>query len=69
MGKHYISKEAMCPFYRFEDFYSVTCEGVDKDNSIRLNLSGESYKQRYCRRDWVDCRIARMLLEKYREEV
>lgn len=69
MGKHYIAKEAMCPFYRFEDFYSVTCEGVEQDNSIRLNLSGESYKQRYCRRDWPDCRIARMLLEKYREEL
>ena len=69
MGKHYISKEARCPFYRFEDLRSVTCEGVEQDNSIRLNLEGEGYKQRYCRRDWADCRIARMLLDKYREEI
>lgn len=69
MGKHYISKEARCPFYRFEDLRSVTCEGVEQDNSIRLNLESESYKQRYCRRDWGECRIARMLLDKYREEI
>ena len=66
MGRHYISKEARCPFYRHEDRAAVYCEGVEDGTSIKLLLPDEGYKAQYCRSPrWKSCLIARMLWDKY----
>lgn len=69
MGKHYISKEACCPFYRCEDAQAIYCEGVEPGTTLRLTFAGSAieYKHIYCRdiHNYADCRIARMLAGKW----
>lgn len=69
MGKHYISKEAACPYYRCEDAQAIYCEGVEQGTALRLTFakSAGDYKQAYCRsiQGYPRCRIARMLADKW----
>lgn len=69
MGKHYISKEACCPFYRCEDAQAIYCEGVEPGTALRLTFAGSAieYKHIYCRdiHNYTKCRIAGMLAGKW----
>ena len=70
--KHYVSKYAQCPFYHKEDQRKLFCEGVEKGTAIQLsfdtNVHHKDYKQELCcSPNWKDCRIAKMLEEKYGE--
>ena len=65
MSRHYMSSNAVCPFYREEASTAVYCEGTVEGSTLRLGFqSGEaacSYKALHCRGRWRDCPIARML--------
>lgn len=67
MGRHFVSYEAQCPFYRAEDRNKIYCEGVEKGSSLHNAFDGSaaSYKERYCCARWEDCLIAKMLWSKY----
>ncbi len=67
MGRHTVSYEAQCPFYRAEERNMIYCEGVEDNSSIHTAFAGsaEKYKTRYCCGDWEKCRIAKMLWSKY----
>ena len=69
MGKRYVSKEALCPFYHSEDNQKLYCEGVDETTSIHLAFESATDRKEYrkimCSRDYKKCHIARMLYEKY----
>lgn len=67
VGRHTVSYEAQCPFYRAEERNMIYCEGVEDNSSIHNAFAGsaEKYKTRYCCGDWEKCRIAKMLWSKY----
>lgn len=67
MGRHFVSYEAQCPFYKAEDKNIIYCEGVEETSSIHNAFPGSAakYKQRYCCDDWQSCMIAAMLWSKY----
>ncbi len=67
MGRHFVSYEAQCPFYRAEDRKVIYCEGVEQGSSLHNAFAGSAapYKERYCCARWEDCRIAKMLWNKY----
>ncbi|MGI5976171.1 MAG: hypothetical protein ACOX68_00545 [Candidatus Limivicinus sp.] len=67
MGRHFVSYEAQCPFYKAEDRNLIYCEGVEKNSSIHnaFSHSAAAYKRHYCCGDWHSCLIAKMLWSKY----
>lgn len=73
--KKYVSAYVLCPFYRFEDreYHQVmVCEGVSDTTTIHLTFASPSammaHKEAYCCGNYRECRIARMLFDKYKEE-
>ena len=67
MARYFLSADALCPFYRKESTMAVVCEGVTKDSRIRQEFrhGAANYKQSFCCADWKNCRVSRMLQEKY----
>lgn len=72
MGKRYVSKEAVCPFYHSEDEQKIYCEGVSDKSSIHLafnsKIERKEYRKAKCSREYKKCRIAKMLYGKYEEQ-
>ena len=69
MGKHMVSSDAQCPFYKGETRNVVYCEGVTEESSIHNAFPGNAlvYKSNYCCGKWESCIIAKMLWKKYGE--
>jgi len=67
MGRHFVSYEAQCPFYKAEDKNIIYCEGVRENSSIHNAFPGSAaaYKKEYCCDDWEKCIIAKALWSKY----
>ena len=67
MGRHFVSYEAQCPFYKAEDRNIIYCEGVKDNSSIHNAFPGSAaaYKKEYCCADWESCLIAKALWSKY----
>ena len=67
MGRHFVSSDVLCPFYKAEDKTKIYCEGVVENSSIHNAFSGgaEPYKRSYCCKNWQSCLISRMLESKY----
>lgn len=67
MGKHFVSYEPQCPFYKAEDRDAIYCEGVTDNSTIRLSFSGSAaaYREEYCSQSWENCLIAKALWKKY----
>ena len=67
MGKHTISKSAICPFYKYEGAQVIYCYGIQKGSATHVAFSdrdaAHSYKKEHCRSDYEKCRIYRMLEE------
>lgn len=63
--KRYVSPMAQCPFYRGEEAQLIYCDGVAPGNTIRLAFgrNARDYKLAFCRDDWRECPVARMLWE------
>lgn len=61
-----------CPFYKDCERQRIRCEGVWENTAIHLAFGDatdlKEYKLEYCCGLWKNCRIARMLIEKYEEE-
>ena len=64
-----IMAEAVCPFYIGEAKQKIFCEGVRRGNTLHLTFGNftecEKYKTANCRRSYKNCRVSRMLFEKY----
>ena len=67
MGRHFVSCEAQCPFYKAEDRNIIYCEGVKENSSIHNAFAGNAaeYKKEFCCGDWKNCLIAKALWSKY----
>lgn len=67
MGKHTVSKRAVCPFYKHEDPQVIYCNGIQPGSVIHLAFSSKTdakeYKTSRCHSDWCSCEIACMLCE------
>lgn len=67
IGKHNVSYQAECPFYRSEDKRIIYCEGPVEGAATQVAFPGsaETYKKTYCYSAWQKCLIARALAGKY----
>ena len=67
MGRHFVSYEAQCPFYKAEDKNIIYCEGVKDNSSIHNAFPGSAaaYKKEFCCDNWEGCLIAKALWSKY----
>ena len=65
--KHFVSFEALCPFYKEEDRNVIYCEGLTKKSRIHNAFSTDArpFKKKYCCGGWKSCPIAIMLWAKY----
>lgn len=61
----YVSKSALCPFYKKEDKQMVFCDGVEPNSSTHLAFANASdcqaYKHKHCRNEYTECEVYRML--------
>lgn len=61
--------EIACPYYKKEIEREIYCEGVDECVSLHVAFisrkSLTKYKHDRCRKCWKNCRIAKMLNEKW----
>lgn len=60
---------AVCPYYKRDDKQMICCEGIESGTVIRLAFSSavrrKDYKDQYCRRCWMQCRVAQMQNQRY----
>lgn len=65
MPKQYVSSNARCPFYRGEEKRAIFCDGIAPGNTLRLDFAADAWthKIKFCRGDWQNCPVARMLWE------
>ncbi len=65
MPRHYESSAAVCPFYHGEETTDLFCDGFSPGMSINLSFTSENaakkIKLRYCRSNWTQCPLAKML--------
>lgn len=63
--KYYTSNKVICPFYKHENRFVIFCQGVDEESVLHLAFPRPSscfdFKQRYCRKEYSTCPIAKML--------
>ena len=69
MATAYEAVDMVCPFYEKSDKYRIVCEGAEEGSTIQ-SLFGDSkrcagFKHRFCKSEYTECRIYRMLCEKY----
>ena len=71
-GTRYESPYVECPFYKYERYFMIVCEGVAKGSTLQLSFSGKGkksdYRMRVCERNYKDCPIACMLEKKWEEK-
>lgn len=69
--RHYQSKYVVCPFYSCEEDVKLHCEGVEPRTSIHLTFRSPAelleYRKRYCETKYGECRLAKMLYDKYNQ--
>lgn len=69
--KHYVSKEAVCPFYRQETGRRLHCEGFCPSCSLQITFSGHSvlvtHKMRHCNsfKGYPECPLYPVINEQY----
>ena len=70
MPRHYESTQALCPFYKGEERTTIYCEGVAPGTTIMLAFGRDAkdYKRVFCRQDWHQCKVAKMLTEEEKEQ-
>lgn len=67
----YDDVNAICPFFLSGDKQRITCEGLIGRsrciNRFDYGKEREQYRNKYCDGDYDQCRIYRVLMEKYKE--
>lgn len=65
MGKHFISKQAKCPYYKHESHPTVYCDGAMEGSTIHISfdncVKSKAYKAEFCYKAYDGCPIKRML--------
>lgn len=67
----YVSKYAVCPYYRRHNDNRICCEGTDKTNTINIVFEDinklKEYETQYCDRikGYPNCLVCRALDSKY----
>lgn len=68
---NYIEKLIQCPFFIGEDGFRVKCEGSEDESKLFLIFPNKKLKanheKKFCCDKWKDCRIAKMLNQKWEE--
>lgn len=58
-----------CPYYKGEEKQKIFCEGVQDGTRLHLTFSSDpklrDYKTRYCKGQYNDCLLAKMLNGKW----
>ena len=61
----YVSKGAVCPYYKRENRYLICCCGLEENSSIHLAFGHASdckeYKMSKCRDEYRQCNVYQML--------
>ena len=64
---------AVCPFYQFYERHKIVCEGVQEDSNLHMTFSNpddrKDYHDAMCCGDYKKCRVAKMLYQKWGEDV
>lgn len=64
-------KQIKCPFFRTDNFNSVSCEGINKNTLIRFvfstKLERQAWQKKYCRQlgGCKECEIYKLANKKY----
>ena len=67
----YVSKYAVCPYYRRHETNRICCEGTSEKNTINIVFGSKQdlkdHEKAYCNAiyGYSKCRVCRMLDEKY----
>lgn len=68
--KRYISKYALCPFYKHESKQIIDCEGIQDNTVIHIAFANatdsKTFKIRHCRDKYKECPIYAMIKRKYK---
>ena len=58
-----------CPYYSGEEPQKVVCEGVEKGSALHVTFASpdqrKNYKNKFCKRQYNDCMICKMLNRKW----
>ena len=69
MANNFLSADVGCPFYHDYVSHELRCEGVKDNSSIHLAFGSPTdrrdYMHEYCYTNYKNCKVARMLYEKY----
>lgn len=69
MAKYYESMKAVCPYYKHENRFVIFCQGIDEESVLHLAFPKPSscleFKNKYCRKNYAQCSIHNMLINKY----
>lgn len=65
--KRYMSRNAICPFYKHESRQTIGCLGMEENTTIHYAFGNASeclkFKINKCRSAYTDCQIYKMLLK------
>ena len=71
--KHYVSSEAVCPFYTQEQPLRIHCEGINAGSSIQVIFVNERFKtihrKYYCSKhvNYEKCPLYEAINKQYQE--
>ncbi len=70
--KNRVDPMVKCPFYKFEERSTVTCEGVQEGSNIRISFASptdrKDYEREMCCKNYKRCIWAKALLDKYEKD-
>lgn len=71
--RNYADKNVVCPFYRGQEAYKISCEGIQKNSSLTLSFSLPMERKQHCEHycnsisGFQNCPVAIMLNSKYNQ--
>ena len=45
----YADEDVVCPFYKHQDTYRVSCEGIQKNSSVSLSFALPQERKQHCK--------------------
>lgn len=75
MGRYERSRNARCPFYKSEErvgAFRIRCDGLQPGTWLHMVFADHDemirWRDKYCKRCWKECPVAKMINTKYEEE-